>query len=48
MDCARTGSATPNAMTWPLPIIGRIAAVSTKPKGTSPDAIATATGAPPR
>ena len=44
----RTGSATPKATTWPPAIIGRIAAVSVKAKGTSPDATAAAAGAPPR
>ena len=48
MDRERAGSATPKAMTWPPLIIGRIAAVSNNPKGTSPEAIATAAGAPPR
>src|SRR5262252_896085 len=35
MDCERTGSATPKAITWPLLIIGRIEAVSNNPKGTT-------------
>src|SRR6516165_6826469 len=48
MDCERTDSATPKTTTWPLLIIGRIAAVSTNPRGTSPEVIATAAGAPPR
>ena len=48
MDCERTGSATPKATTWPPLIIGRIAAVSVNARGTSPDATATAAGAPPR
>ncbi len=48
MERERTGSATPKATTWPLLIIGRIEPVSVNPKGTSPDAIATAAGAPPR
>jgi len=48
MECERTDSATPKATTWPLLIIGKIEAVSNNPKGTSPEAIATAAGAPPR
>jgi hypothetical protein len=48
IEGARAGSATPRATSWPLPIIGRIAAVSVIANGTSPDATATAAGAPPR
>ena len=48
MERARTGSATPKATSWPLRIIGRTEPESVNPKGTTPEAIATAAGAPPR